>query len=237
MSKQFWAIVAVIVVVLVGVFILTSDKKDESGGSTAAASNHVKGEGSTGVTLVEYGDFQCVYCAAYYPTIQQVLESYGDQIKFQFVNFPITNIHQNAYAASRAAEAAGKQGKYWEMYDLLFQNSQQGSGWTASNAPTTFFERYATQIGLDIEKFKTDSNSSAVNDIIRSDMTKGEDAGVEGTPTFFLDGKKVTIGNTADDFKKVIDEAIKAKSEGRESDVTSSGNAEQSTDPEANEQQ
>lgn len=216
MSKQFWAVIAGIVIVLVGVFLLTGNKSDNSGtkgSSTTAATNHVMGTGSTGVKLVEYGDYQCPYCQAYYSTVKQVVEEYKDKIYFQFVNFPLPNLHQNAFAAARAAEAADKQGKFWEMHDLLYQNSDPSgaSGWVTSNAPTTYFNQYATQLGLNMDKFKKDYASSDVNAAINADMSKGNKLGVEGTPSFFIDGKKVTINNTTDDFKKALDAAISKK--------------------------
>jgi len=233
MSKQFWAVIAVIVIILVGIFILTGDKNSSTSGngSTAAATNHIEGKGSTGVTLVEYGDYQCPYCQVYSTTIKQVVEKYNDQITFQFVNFPLTNIHQNAFAASRAAEAAAKQDKFWEMHELLYQQSDPNgaSGWVASTSPTTFFNNFATQLGLDVAKFKTDYASSAVNDAINADMTKGTKAGVEGTPTFFLDGKKTEIANTVTDFEKALDTAIKNKKSGTNKS-TSSGSTPQSTE-------
>lgn len=215
MSKQFWAVVAGIVIVLVGIFLLTGNKSDNSGGegNAAAVTNHVMGSGSAGVKLVEFGDYQCPYCQAYYGTVKQVVDEYKDRIYFQFVNFPLPNLHQNAFAASRAAEAAGKQGKYWGMHDALYQNSDPNgaSGWVSSNAPTTYFNQFATQLGLNMDQFKKDYASTDVNDAINADMTKGNKLNVEGTPTFFVDGKKVTINNTVDDFKKVLDNAIAKK--------------------------
>jgi protein-disulfide isomerase len=215
MSKQFWAVIAVIVLVFVGVAVFNSSKSDNGGGSgdTKAATSHVKGAGTSGVTLVEYGDFQCPYCQQYYPTVQQVLADYGDQLKFQFVNFPLTSLHQNAFAASRAAEAAGKQGKFWEMYDQLYQNNDPNgrTGWVASNAPTSFFNQFAQQIGLNQEQFKKDYASAAVNNAVNADLAKGNKLKVDSTPTFYLDGKKITVTNSVDEFKKVIDAAIKQK--------------------------
>jgi protein-disulfide isomerase len=230
MSKQFWAVVAVIVIVFVGIFALTGKKDSGTTGDAGAVSNHVIGSGSTGVTLVEYGDYQCPYCQVYSATVKQVVEEYKDQITFQFVHFPLPNLHQNAFAASRAAEAAGKQGKFWEMHDLLYQNADPNgaSGWVVSTAPTTFFNGYAKQLGLNMTKFEADYASTAVNSTINADMSKGNDLGVEGTPSFFVDGKKTEIGNTVADFKKVLDAAIKGKQ-------TSSGSTPQSTEPAKNE--
>lgn len=220
MSKQFWAVIVGIVIVLVGIFLLTGDKADKNSNTSnssnsKAATNHVMGEGSTGVKLIEYGDYQCPYCAAYYPTVEAVVEEYKDKITFQFIHFPLPNLHQNAFAAARAAEAAGMQGKFWEMHDQLYSNADPNgaSGWVASNAPTTFFNQFAKNIGLDVTKFQEDSNSSAANNAVNADMTKGNKAEVEATPTFILDGKKVTIENTPEAFRKALDEAIKKKSE------------------------
>lgn len=221
MSKQFWGVIAAIVIIFVGVFALTGNK-DESGnsgnGSSSAATSHIKGEGSTGVKLVEYGDFQCPYCQTYHATVNDIVEEYKDRITFQFVNFPLTSIHQNAFAASRAAEAAGKQGKFWEMYDILFQNNDPSgaSGWVASNSPTTQFEQFAKQIGLNVEQYNKDFTSKAVNSAVNADMRKGNEAKVDSTPTFFLDGKKVTIGNSAEEFRKALDEAIAKKTENKQ---------------------
>ena len=224
MSKQFWAVIAVIVVLFLGVAMFNkSDTENTSGnGDASVASNHVKGEGTTGVTLVEYGDFQCPYCQVYHSTVNEVVAYYGDQISFQFVHFPLQSIHQNAFAASRAAEAAGKQGKFWEMYDKIYENADPAgqTGWVASNAPSSFFEQYAQQIGLNVEQFKTDAASSAINKIVNADLTKGTEAGVESTPTFFLNGKKVTINNTVEDFKAAIDKAIAEKGGASNSDAS-----------------
>jgi protein-disulfide isomerase len=138
---------------------------------------------------VEYGDYQCPICGLYYPTIKQVQEKYGDAITFQFRNLPLPQIHQNAFAAARAAEAAGLQNKYWEMHDLLYEGQ---SSWSSISNPMNYFESYAKQIGLDVNQFRTDFSSSKVNNLINADIaefakTKNEQA----TPTFFLNGTKI----------------------------------------------
>lgn len=231
MSKQFWAVIAAIVLILVGVTVVSNHNKPKTSSGSGTTTNHVEGKGTTGVTLVEYGDYECPYCQAYYSTVKQVVASYGDQIRFQFVNFPLTSIHQNAFAGARAAEAAGMQGKYWEMHDLLYENNDPNgsTGWVASNAPSTYFEQFAKQLGLNVAKFKTDMASSAVNDAINADMKKGTDLGIDGTPTFYVDGKKVTINNTTDDFKKVLDAEIAKKTTGKGTGAQDSGSGSQST--------
>lgn len=214
MSKQFWGVIVAIVLIFVGIFALSGGKSDNSGGSksdSVKATNHTKGAGTTGVKLVEYGDFQCPYCEQYSPTVDSILQEYGDKITFQFRNFPLQNLHKNAFAAARAAEAAGLQGKYWEMHDTLYQASNW-QDWSESNDATKFFETYASQLGLNSAQYKKDFASSKVNDLINADMAAGNKLGITGTPTFFVDGKQVTINNTPDAFKKVLDAAIAKKS-------------------------
>lgn len=217
MSKQFWIIIVAIVAIFVGIAVLNkSDTSEQTSGSnnSSAVSSNIKGNANASVKLVEYGDFQCPYCQLYHATVEEVIAEYEDRISFQFVHFPLTSIHQNAFAASRAAEAAGKQGKFWEMYDKIYENADPSSqsGWVVSNAPTTFFDQFAQDIGLNVEQYKTDYASKAINNTINADLAKGQAAKVESTPTFMLNGEKVQINNTVEDFKKVIDEAL-AKTE------------------------
>lgn len=213
MSKSFWAVIAAIILIFVGIFVFTGNKdsKDSKSGSSKSGtvSNNTIGKGSTGVVLLEYGDFQCPYCGQYYPIVKQVQEKYNDQITLRFMHFPITSAHQNAFAAARAAEAAGKQGKFWEMYDQLYSNQ---TAWSSASDPATAFQTYARLIGIDATKFKQDYASSVVNDTINADMASGTDKGVTGTPTFYLDGKKIEVTQSVDDFSKQIDAAIAKKS-------------------------
>lgn len=216
MDKRFMAIIAAIIVVIVGVALVSNNKEDATTG-TSGATNHTLGTGTTGVTLTEYGDYQCPGCYSYYPILKQITEEYGDKITFQFRNYPLTNIHPNAYAAARAAEAASKQGKFWEMHDELYK-SGNWTNWTASSTsnPQTLFEQYAKSLGLNIDQYKKDFKSSSVNSAIRADMSAGGKAGVEATPTFLVNGKKTEIANTVDAFKVVLDEAIAAQANKKE---------------------
>lgn len=208
MSKGFWIIIAAIVVIFGGILLFKGDDADVSTNG-AAPSNHVFGENAKGVVLVEYGDFQCVFCAEYAPLVAQVKEKYKADIAVQFRHLPLVGPgHKNTLAASRAAEAASIQGKFWEMHDLLFQN--QGA-WGEASDPLSIFAAYATQIGLNVDQFKTDFASSKVNDTINADVAEYKKTGEPmGTPRFFLDGKKIEP-RTVDDFYKLIDEAIAVK--------------------------
>lgn len=220
MTKSFWAILAVVAVVLGGIFVLSSknNNTDNTKTGSAAVTKHITGGGSSGVTLQEYGDYQCPICGTFYPTVKQIEEKYKDQIYFQFSNLPLTSLHPNAFAAARAAEAAGYQDKYFEMQDVLYQNQQV---WSSSSDAETIFTGYAQQLGLNTTQFKADFASSKVNTAINADVAAFKKTGNDqATPTFFLDGKK--LDNTAlfdssnqpsvDKFSKLIDAAIAAKS-------------------------
>jgi protein-disulfide isomerase len=212
MSKQFWGVIIAIILVFVGVAALSGNKSSNGSGGkssgSSAVTQHIEGQGKSGVTLVEYGDFQCPYCGQYYPIVKQVVEQNKEQIRFQFRNFPLVSLHRNAFAAARAAEAAGLQNKYWEMNGALYQSQRI---WSESNDPMSFFSQYAQQIGLDVTKFKKDYASSQVNDAINADMAAGNKLKITGTPTFFLDGKKVEVSQSVDSFQKLIDAAIAKK--------------------------
>lgn len=200
-------LIAVGIVVAVVGFLLLTQPADQTGGTPT---EHKAGAGETGVTLVEYGDFQCPGCAQYFPVMQQIKEHYGDQITFQFRHFPLESRHQNARAAARAAEAAAKQGKFWEMHDQLFMYQAQ---WETTNDPISTFESYASNIGIEnMEQFKSDYRSAETNRSISADLKAGRDLGVSATPTFFLDGQKLE-GTAAsfEGFKQLIDAKIEEK--------------------------
>jgi protein-disulfide isomerase len=214
-SKQFLAIIAIIIVVLGGVFFITNKNSDSGSKSSGQPTSHVMGSTSSGVKLQEYGDYECPYCGAYYPYVKQAVEAYKDKIQFQFSNLPLTSLHKNAFAGARAAEAAALQNKFWEMYDKLYENqdSSGASGWVASSDPLNkYFVNYARQLGLNTEKFKTDYASSSVNDSINADLAAFKKTGYEqSTPTFILDGKQIHPGYSVEEFTKAFDAAIAAK--------------------------
>jgi protein-disulfide isomerase len=219
MSKQFLAVIAAVVIIFVGVLAI-SNHKSNSSVDTKDLTHHVEGEGKDGVTLTEYGDYECPYCGEYYSTIKQVVAIYNDQITFQFVNFPLVSIHPNALAGARAAEAAGLMGKYWQMHDLLYETNQvyydsneTAASWISSGSPISYFDKFAKQLGLNVTTFNTDYNSNKVNDLINNDLNEGNKLGINATPTFYLDGKKMSPapGNTVSAFQTAINAAIKQK--------------------------
>jgi protein-disulfide isomerase len=193
MDKRFLGILAVIIIIFIGVFALTqkssSNGSSGSGGNSPQTTKHITGEGAKGVTLVEWGDYECPICGAYYQPVKQVVDQYKSDIFFQFKNLPLTSIHQNAFAAARAAEAAGLQNKYWQMHDKLYETQ---NAWSSSSDPLSTFTSYAQQLGLNVNQFKADYASSKVNDAINADLAAFKKTGQDqATPTFFLNGKYV----------------------------------------------
>lgn len=208
MDKRFWGVLAAIALVFGGIVFFTNNKADAPSSTSGTVTNHVKGDGASGVKLVEYGDFQCPACAQYEPLVQQVYDKYKADITFQFRNFPLLQIHPNAVAASRAAEAADMQGKYWEFHDKLYATQES---WSRQTSPQSIFESYANELGLNVEKFKADVKSNESNGRVQADLKEGERLGVSSTPTFFIDGKKISNPTSLEDFNKVIENAIKQK--------------------------
>jgi protein-disulfide isomerase len=215
MSKQFWGVLAIIAIIFVGIFVVSGNKNN--GSSTSASSTkpseHIEGLGKDNVTLVEYGDYECPYCEEYFTTVTQIQEQYNNQIYYQFRNFPLTSIHPNAFAGARAAEAAGIMGKYWQMHDLLYAYSNWDV-WSTSSDPSTYFYQYAQELGLNVTKFKTEFASSQVNNLINADITAGNKLNIQGTPTFYLDGKQIQPAPTVASFEGFINSAIAQKTKG-----------------------
>jgi protein-disulfide isomerase len=219
MDKRFWAIIGVIVVVFGGILTFHSSgaDKDNTSGSSIPT-NHVLGKLDSKVTLLEYGDYQCPVCENYSAVVKQVQQKYNDTIKFQFRNLPLSQVHPNAFAAARTAEAADMQGKYWEMHEALYDPANW-QDWTTASSTNKLFETYAKQLGMDVTKFKKDFASMAVNRKINADMdaynkTKQQLA----TPTFFINGKYVANTKLVDSttgqpsveaFSQQIDEALR----------------------------
>lgn len=144
------------------------------------AADHHRGNINAAITLVEYGDFQCPYCRRAHPLIDRLLSEWGNDIHFVFRNFPLREIHRHAFAAAVAAEAAGQQGKFWEMHDLIFDNQDKIN--------SSFLLSLAEEINLDLDQFTTDSTSKDIQNKIEADFESGIRSGVNGTPSFFLNG-------------------------------------------------
>lgn len=204
MTRNTWIIFTAVVVALFGglVYLSSSDNVDvsdvdatkiqpasEASGNIA---DHTFGNANSKVVLFEYGDFQCPGCKGAVEPIKTITEKYKDQMAFTFRAFPLTSIHANAIAAAATAEVAGFEGKYWEMHDLLYQNQDSWEGASASDR-TDLFAGYAKQIGIGETKFKTtlEDRRIDINKKIDFDQALGRKSGVNSTPTFYLNGKKL----------------------------------------------
>jgi protein-disulfide isomerase len=146
------------------------------------STDHMQGKNTASLELVEYGDYQCPHCGHAYPIIKNLQQSLGADLKFVFRNFPLSEIHPDAFNAAVAAEAAGLQGKFWEMHDIIFENQQE------LDLESLFL--YAKKIGLDVKRFKNDMQKDTLANKVEQDFESGVRSGVNGTPSFFINGKK-----------------------------------------------
>ncbi|HEV7798341.1 MAG TPA: thioredoxin domain-containing protein [Pyrinomonadaceae bacterium] len=146
------------------------------------ARDHVLGPADAPVTLIEYGDFECPYCAAAHVIIKKVLEIMSDQLRFAFRHFPLTQIHPHAESAAEASEAAGAQGQFWEMHDLLFENQPM--------LDPPHLVAYAQELGLDLKRFVRELEEGVYRQRVREDFLGGVRSGVNGTPAFFINGDR-----------------------------------------------
>jgi len=144
--------------------------------------DHMQGPPDAPVTLVEYGDYECPYCGEAYPVVKALQERLGDQMCFVFRNFPLTQVHPHAEEAAEAAEAAGAQGKFWEMHDLLYENQD-------ALEPEDLVQ-YARALKLDLKRFVLEMREHVYVERVREDFRSGVRSGVNGTPTFFINGAR-----------------------------------------------
>lgn len=155
--------------------------------------DHILGSPNTVATLLEYGDYECPYCGRAHHEVKRLLAEVGDQVRFSFRNFPLSEIHPHALPAALAAEAAGLQDKFWEMHNLILENQRTLA---AENLVA-----YAEFLGLDLERFARDMESPEIAEKVRDDFMSGVRSGVNGTPTFFVNGQRY---NGSADFDSLL---------------------------------
>jgi protein-disulfide isomerase len=163
------------------------------------ADDHVLGPADATVTLLEYGDYQCPYCGAAHPVVKQLLSMLGDDVRFAFRHFPLTQVHPFALDAALAAEAAGAQGRFWQMHDLLFEHQDQ----LGRNGLIAL----AKALGLDLDRFSHDVTERTFEPKVRRDFMSGVRSGVNGTPTFFINGVRHNGGWDLESLLEAIQEA------------------------------
>jgi protein-disulfide isomerase len=160
--------------------------------------DHIEGLVNAHFTLVEYGDYQCPYCGAAYPEVKKVQKELGSELRFVFRNFPLTNIHEHALNAAETAEAASAQGKFWPMHDFLYEHQ-------ATLGDSSVALGYAKKLGLDTQKFEREIAQHAYQKRIKDDFMGGVRSGVNGTPTFYVNG----VRHDEDAVAKALIEALK----------------------------
>lgn len=190
---------------LIGAFWY-ADRADKAANEGIELTTYTKGGQNASVVLTEYADFQCPACGQAFPIVKQIAEKHGDDLKVEFKHFPLINIHPYAMPAARAAEAAGQQGKFWEMHDKLFENQ---TTWSNSSNPTPIFIAYATELGLDVDQFKAHMNASKIDDHIKESFETARSLGLSGTPSFLLNGERMSF-SSYDELIEQVDAAVAA---------------------------
>lgn len=170
----------------------------------AAEDSWKLGPSDAKVTIVEFGDYQCPACGVYHPIVKQLLQDYSGKVSLTFRHFPLPQ-HQNALPAAIAAEAAGKQGKFWDMHDMLYGHQSE---WETATTNGVFTD-YAKRLGLDEAQFTQDLTSPELKDRVMRDAKAGQVLGISSTPTFFVNGKKVVMQGSQS-LKQAIDQALSA---------------------------
>ncbi len=212
MQKGFWLVLLGVMALMIGVFFVFGGEEQTTNpgdfayedAKVAQQQDHKRGDGP--VVLIEYGDFQCPGCASIYPIIKQLEADRAEDLTVIFRHFPLTSIHANAMASHRAAEAAHKQGKFWPMHDMLYE---QQDLWASSPNPASIFEDYADELGLNLEQFRQDVADESTFQRISADMKSGQSLNITGTPSFILNGEQLSdIPQTLEAWNQLIDEAL-----------------------------
>ncbi len=178
--------------------------------ATVTAMDHITGPIDAPITIIEYSDFQCSACEIYYYFVKRLLEESPMSIRFVYRQFPLPQTqHPNAFSSAIASEAAGVQGKFFEMYAELFENHAE---WTELTDPTSIFIGYAVKIGLNVDGFKADMSSSTLRAKVQADSDGGIKVGINSTPTFFVNGIAITNPPTYEEFKTLIQTITKNSS-------------------------
>ena len=150
--------------------------------AVSADRDHIEGSENAPVTLVEYGDYECPYCGQAYPIVKQVQAEMGDALRFVFRNFPLAELHKHAQHAAESAESAGAKGAFWPMHDILFEKQKALADF--------HLKEYAAQVGLNGDEVMSDIQNGTYTDHVREDFMSGVRSGVNGTPTFFINGQR-----------------------------------------------
>ena len=210
-SKFFIGIgLVTLVIIVAGVFLLgrkttpaslVQNEQKVLGSSI----RNFQGNANATVKIVEFADFQCPACGVAHPIVKSIIEKNQDKVYFVYRHYPLSS-HRNAKLAAQASEAAGVQEKFWQMYDMIFENQKE---WSDSSNAKEIFETYAQKLGLDVTKFKEDFDKT--KSVIEQDYADGNQVGVDSTPTFFINGQKNAGVIQQSQFQDIIDQASISK--------------------------
>jgi protein-disulfide isomerase len=212
MSRESKILTAILVAVVGGMIALfalanSNNKANAPQGDKTKIIRDTSHKIGTGpIQLVEFGDYQCPACGAAYPTVKQLMKDYDGKVTLYFRNFPLTNVHKNAMASANAAEAAAAQDKFWEMHDKLYETQKD---WSDLSDPTDKFVGYATDLGLDADKFKKAITDKQFQSVIDQDVADTTALNLQGTPTFFFNGTQHTGDSSYASLSAKIDELLK----------------------------
>jgi len=195
---------ALVLVAAVALYFFTGAAATEPSKSAAPTANDITyGPADAQLSVIEYSDFECPFCAAYATWLGKLRQKYGDHVQFVYRFYPLAN-HKYATISAKVAYAAYLQGQFWEMHDLLFKNQKE---WVSSDDPRPYFDSYAESLGLDMDKFHADADAQATTDFIKRQAAEGKKAGVKHTPWLIV-GDEVVLPRSFEEFDKIIQEKL-----------------------------
>jgi len=200
-------ILVTVILFIVGVMFVGQKESTKSDLLTQLdniSGSNVKGNPDGKDIVIEFADFQCPSCASFAPVLKQFVDKNKDTVKFTMKYFPLASIHKNAMNAAYAAQAASKQGKFWEMHDLLYAKQNE---WAELDKVEDIFLDYSKELGMDSEKFGNDYLSKEVRDVVREDLTLALKLGLNSTPTIFINGKKYAGPATLADLNSALEKS------------------------------
>ncbi len=204
----FWLVVTIVLIgAIYGVYRAATTPADIPLPTELTSADQIKGNPESDVILIEYSDFQCPACVSYYYLVEEILNEFGNHMQFTYRHFPLKSIHDKATLAAQATEAAGMQGKYWEMYSEIFENQAVWSSLPVAGAENEFI-KYAADLDIDQKQFIEDINSSKAENLVEAEFQSAVEGGLNSTPTFFLNGERIKNPKDLDEFRTLIRDAI-----------------------------
>ena len=205
----FWLIVILLIAgAIYGVIRLVTPPVDVPLPNEISEDDWIKGNSDSSVILIEYSDFQCPACVYYNTLVQEVMDEFGNHIQFAYRHYPLKSLHPNATLAAQAAEAAGIQGKFWEMYDKLFENQVV---WSKNSNAQNVFIKFAEELELDVEKFSQDLNSKEIVKKVDQSYRDAVRSNIESTPSIFLNNKKINTPGSYAAFNEMLEQSLEQK--------------------------